>query len=259
MKSDLLSIMWVLLLLASGFSYAESLHTQAGQTKINLYTEHYPPHNMKIDGHLTGLSVDILDAMFKQMKFANHVDDIKLTNWSRAYTLAMKKSNSMVFSTTRTESREPLFKWVGPIVSTEVGIIAPKSKGIIINKLSDLNQYKIGAVLKDVGETLLLDQGVNKKQIFHVDGNDTINLSFTKMLKNRIDLFSYNIGVAFTNAKSEGFDISQFEVVYILKKADLYYAFNKDTSDDVIAYWQKALDEVKEKGIYDKLLKKYYP
>jgi len=259
MNKYLITTLLGILLFPSTLPAEDRLHIKSSIESIDIYTEHYPPHNMKIDGKLTGLSVEILDAMFRQMKFPNTIDDIKLTNWSRAYTIAMKKKNAMVFSTTRTESREPLFKWVGPIISTEVGIIAPKSKKIVINKLSDLNNYKIGAVLKDVGELLLLDQGVNKNQIFHVDGKDAINLSFKKMQKNRIDMFSYNIGVAFANAKLEGFDTSKFEVVYTLKKADLYYAFNKHTDDKTISYWQNALDMVKEKGIYDSILKKYYP
>jgi len=37
----------------------------------------------------------------------------------------------MVFSTTRTKARENLFKWVGPISTTTVGVIALKSKNIV--------------------------------------------------------------------------------------------------------------------------------
>jgi len=111
--------------------------------------------------------------------------------------------------------------------------------------------------LKDVGEQLLLEQGINKKHIFHVEGKNAINLSFKKMQRNRIDLFSYDITVAFANAKLEGFDIEQYEVVHTLQESALYFAFNKNTDNIIIEKWQKALDTIKANGLYDKIIKKY--
>jgi len=224
---------------------------------IDIYTEHYPPYNMKSGEILNGLSVELLDAMLKEMNSKQSINDVKLTNWSRAYSIAQKKKNAMVFSTTRTESREKLFKWVGPIASTTVGVIAPKKNKIVIKEVSDLNNYKIGAVLKDVGELLLLDKGINPKQIQYVKGEDAINLSFTKMNNGRIDLFSYNINVAFANARLEGFNVNDYEVVYTLKSGALYFAFNKNTDDKVIQQWQAALDTVKKNGTYDRIKMKY--
>lgn len=229
----------------------------SGSPKVDIYTEHYPPFNLKENGKLKGISVDILDAMLKHMKSKQSINDVKLTNWSRAYSVAQKKKNAMVFSTTRTESREKLFKWVGPIIKTTVGVIAPKSKNIKIEKVSDFSNYRIGAVLKDVGELLLLDLGVDKKHIQHVKGNNAINLSFNKMEKNRIDMFSYDINVAFSNAKIEGFNIDKYEVVYKLKEGELYFAFNKNTDDKIINKWQESLDAIKKNGVYDKVLEKY--
>lgn len=224
---------------------------------ISIFTEHYPPYNFEQNKKLTGLSVEILDAMFKQMNSTQSLNDVKLTNWSRAYKVALKKKNAMVFSTTRTKSRENLFKWVGPIVDTTVGIIAPKDKNIKINNVYDLNNYKIGAVLEDVGEQLLLSNGVYKKNIQNVKGNNAINISFTKMEKNRIDMFSYNVTVAFANARLEGFDTSKYEIVHVLQNSQLYFAFNKNTDDKIINKWQDALDAIKVNGKYDLIMKKY--
>jgi polar amino acid transport system substrate-binding protein len=238
----------LLILFVSPFLYAE---------KIDIYTEHYPPYNLKSGDTLNGMSVEVLDAMLKQMGSNQTIQDVKLTNWSRAYSIAQKKKNAMVFSTTRTESREKLFKWVGPIVNTTVGVIALKENKIVIKDVFDLNKYKIGAVLKDVGELLLLDLGVNPEQIQYVKGEEAINLSFTKMKNNRIDLFSYNINVAFSNARLEGFNTNEYEVVYTLAKSALYFAFNKDTDDTVISQWQDAFDAIKANGTYDNIMLKY--
>jgi polar amino acid transport system substrate-binding protein len=162
-----------------------------------------------------------------------------------------------LFSTTRTEQREKLFKWVGPITTTNIGIIAPKSKHLKINKIEDLKKYKIGAVLKDIGEQLLLSNGIPKANIKSIGGKNPVVLNFQKMGKGRIDAFAYETNVAMYGAKSYQIDSNDFEVVYILKKGELYYAFNKNTDDTIIKKYQKALDTIKQNGTYNKILKKY--
>ena len=225
---------------------------------IKMYTEHYPPYNMKNkEDKLVGSSIEVLDAVLKQMGSQQGIKDVKLRSWAKSYAVAQKINNAMVFSTTRTESREPLFKWVGPIATATVGVVALKSKNIVIKKISDFNKYTTGAVLKDIGEILLLDAGVSKNNIQYVKGEDAINISFNKMKKNRIDMFAYNLNVAFANAKMEGFDIEKYEIVYTLKVGYQYFAFNKKTDDKVIEKWQNALDSIKEDGTYDNIHSQY--
>lgn len=224
---------------------------------VKIFTENYPPYNMQVNGKLKGISVDILVAMFKQMHSKLTRDDIHLVPWARGYRIVLKKKNTMLFSTTRTAQREPLFKWVGPIIDTQIGIIAPKEKHIKIKSVKDLNKYKIGAVINDIGEQLLLANGVKKENIDAISGTNPVVVNFQKMGKGRIDLFAYETNVAMYGAKSYQIDPKDFEVVYILKKGKLYYAFNKNTDDKIIKAYQKALDEIKKNGVYDKILKKY--
>jgi len=229
-----------------------------GNDTINMYTEHYPPYNMSDEtGKLKGSSIEVLEAVLTKIHSKQSIEDVKLRSWAKSYMVAQKKKNAMVFSTTRTDSREKLFKWVGPIATARVGVIALKSKHIKINSVADFNKYKVGAVLKDIGELLLLDVGVHKNNIRHVKGEDAINLSFIKMQKNRIDMFAYNLNVAFANAKMQGFDIDKYEVIYTLKVGYQYFAFNKDTDDKIIKKWQNALDAIKEDGTYAKIHSKY--
>ena len=227
--------------------------------EIKMYTEQYPPYNMQKKGEkLTGLSVEILEAMLKKMGSKQTIDDVVLANWARSYETAKKYKNAMVFSTTRTETREKLFKWVGPVATATVGAIAPKSKKLKIQKFSDLKKYKIGAVLKDIGETILLENGISKDNIDNVAGEKAIDLSFKKMKNNRIDMFVYNTNVALANAKTKGYDVDKYEIVFIMKKGYQYFAFNKDTDEQIIDKWQEALDAIKEDGTYKKIYKRYF-
>ncbi len=239
-------------LLASLNSSAEK-----NTSKITIMTEVYPPYNMKVDGQLKGISVDVLEAMLKLLNTGQTKDDFILSNWSRAYSMAEKRNNHMVFSTTRTPQREPLFKWVGPITKTTIGIIAPKKNHIVIKNLADLNQYRVGTVLKDIGEQILLASGVNEKQLHSISGKNAIDLSFKKMKNNRIDMFAYELNAASYEAKAKGHNLDDFEAIYTLKEGELYYAFNKNTDDEIIIQWQNALDAVKKNGLYKAIINKY--
>ena len=228
-----------------------------GNSKIKIYTENYPPYNMEVNGKLKGLSIEVFDALTKHLDTKVSLKDVKLRPWASGYKITSKKKNTMLFSTTRTAQREKLFKWVGPIVATKIGLIAPKSKKIKIPNTTALNNYKIGAVINDIGEQLLLEVGVKKSNIKSMSGKNPVVSNFKKMGKGSIDMFAYEINVAMYGAKSFQIDSKDFEVVHILKEGQLYFAFNKKTSDDIINKWQKALDKIKADGTYDKILKKY--
>jgi len=224
---------------------------------IKMMTENYPPYNMEVDGELQGLSIDILDAMLKQMKSKKNRYDIELLSWSKAYSSAMNRKNNMVFSTTRTKSREKLFKWVGPISKTTIGITALKSKNIVINSISDLKKYKIGAIIQDIGETLLLTNGVPKENIKSIDGINSLATSFYKMERDKIDMLAYETKVVKYSADLNGYDTDDYEVIFTLENNELYFAFCKETSDEIINKWQKALDTIKSNGIHAKIINKY--
>lgn len=100
------------------------------KTNIILLTENYPPFNMSVNDknfargdNIDGLSTDIVREMFKR---ANVKYRLSLRfPWSRIYKLTLQKRNYGLFSTTRTEAREDLFKWVGPLVVNEWVFLCP--------------------------------------------------------------------------------------------------------------------------------------
>ncbi len=229
--------------------------TQASNVKMMI--DNYPPYTMEVDGKLQGLSMEVLDATLRQMNSKQNIKNVELLSWSDAYSTVLNEKNSMVFSTTRTKSREKLFKWVGPITKTTIGLVALKDKEIKINKISDLNNYKIGAIIDDIGETLLLENKVLKENINSVDSVNGIATNFHRIEMDNIDIYAIETKVARYAAELNGYDPDDYEVVHILENNELYFAFNKQTSDDVISKWQKALDTIKSNGIYNKIIKKY--
>lgn len=180
--------------------------------------------------------------MFKQAGTDRGLNDIEVMNWAMGYKLAQHKKNTVLFSTTRTEIRENLFKWVGPISATEISIIGKKSRGIQIASNEDLNQHRIGAVRDDIGELLLLSRGVDPKNIYRTNSAENT----AKMLvAGRIDLWAYESGVASWNLQEQGESPDDYETIKVLEKSHLYFAIQKDTSDHLVSKLQAALEQVR--------------
>jgi len=235
----------------STYTYSQSLDD------IYFITENNPPYNFKDNGKLQGISIDLLLLMFKKLNAKQTLADLHLKPWSRGYNESLAKSNTCLFSTVRTEEREELFSWVGPIAATSISLIARKDKKIKISSVEDLSKYKMGVVRDDVGEQLLLKAGINVANIDQIGGVNVLIQSIRKLNKGRFDLFAYDDEVAFWIIKKQGFDPDNYETVYTLKKGQLYYACNKKVSQLLIQKLQQALDELKEEGLYQQIIDNY--
>lgn len=217
---------------------------------FNILTEENAPFNFSTDGNVKGIAVDLLIEILDGTKGT----DIKVVPWARAYQEAQNKPGTLLFSMGRTESRENLFKWVGPIYHLQLGLIAKKSNGINISSADDFNKYNIGTVRESAPEQLLLKDGASEDNL---DRTASLESNLKKLLAGRVDAIAFNIPSALYNLKKMGANLDDYEVIYVLKNLDLYYAFHKDTDDSFINKSQLSLEKLKENGRYDELISIY--
>ena len=211
---------------------------------IEIMTEEYPPYNyLGSDGEITGIAVDVLKAAYQQAGIKLDTNNIQMTPWPRAYRLLKLSDKHLLFSMTRTPSREKLFKWVGPITKTKISLIAKKSNNIKISTPQDLKKYVIGGILDDIGVLLVRDLiGFNANIL-----TTAYAKSLARMLDlNRIDLWAYEENTAKHFFKLNNLNPEDYESIYVLSEADLYFAFGKNTEVKIIERLQKALDQVKK-------------
>lgn len=222
---------------------------QASATDFKIMTEEYPPFNYSEDGKLTGLSTDVMSELTKRV---GHNADFEVLPWARGYGLIQKKSGQILFSMTRTEAREDLFKWVGPVATNKWVFFAKKGSGLTIASLEDAKKVsKIGAYKDDAAETFLKEEGFS-----NLDSVVNDELNVPKLMAGRIDLWIVGELQGIYKAKAKGVS-EDLEKAMDIKETQLYIAFSKETSDEDISIWQKALDDMKADGSYDALLKKY--
>lgn len=235
----------VALFISLFFSWA----TAALAEDLKIMTEEYPPFNYMENGKLTGLATDVVLELAKKV---GNSTNIELLPWARAYGTIQKEDGLILYSMTRTEARESLFKWVGPVASNKWVLFAKKGSGLSLGSLDDAKKVKsIGTYKDDAAETFLKENGFT-----NLDSVIDDELNVPKLMAGRIELWIVGELQGIYKAKMKGV-ADQLEKVLDVKDTQLYIAFSKNTPDDVIAKWQAAMDEMKADGSYDALVKKY--
>ena len=237
------------------FFMATSLQAQ-GVDDLVIVTEEYPPFNFTANEIRQGISTDILIEMLKLSGSKQGRKDIGFLPWASAYNLAVSRKNILLYSTTYTEKRAPLFKWVGPILKSNFVLFARKDAHLKIASLSDINERKlrVGVVLHDVGEQMLLEQGLDKARLYRYNHGSHM---VTMLNNRRIDLLAYGQIATRWFFKNQGYNPDDFEEVFFLQKSDYYYALNGKTDDKIVARLQMAFDQVKESGKLDEIVHEY--
>lgn len=221
---------------------------------LTYITEQYPPYNFKDQGELKGIAVDVLEAMFDEMNVGLGKGDIKLLPWAKGYDLAQNDPGTVLFSTTRSEARENMFKWVGPIAPTKISLVARKDSNVSISSIDDVKQYTVGVIRDDIGQQLLEEAGVSTSSLDIVSRADS---NIKKLSRGRVDAWAYEETVAMWLIKSEGLDPADFEPVHTLSESQLFFAFHMATPDALIEEFQQALDAVKDSGQYQQVMDTY--
>lgn len=229
-----------LLLMASMILFPQTLLADLG--KLKFITEEYPPYNYEENDRVKGLAVDLLEQAFLiegDVSFSR--ENIDMLPWARGFETTLQTPNTVLFSTTRTESRESLFHWAGPISKDRVVLLARKSSGITLDNIDSINEMdlRIAVIHEDIGAHRLQELGVDSSRFITA----MTNVSALSMLNaERVDLWAYSENVAFELMDSHGFNKAEFESVYTLIEADLYFAINLETDIALVNQLQQAID-----------------
>ena len=221
---------------------------------INWMTEEYAPFNFTEGGVLKGISVDILLEVWKKTDTAKTVKDIEVLPWARGLMYVKQKKNSCLFSTSITDERKKQFVFAGSISDNDNVILARKSKGYKINAIADLKSLVIGTVREDAGEQLLLSSGW---EVANLERSSSVESLIRKLAIERMDAISYGMETSIYNMKILGIDPDKYEKIYLLRRTQLAYAFNRETNPEIIVLFQKAFDELEKDGTIEKIRAKY--
>lgn len=219
---------------------------------LTIFAEDFPPYSYVEDKIARGLSVDLLVEMFRRAGIEKTREDVVVVPWARGYRQALKRKNTLLFSTARTTEREDLFKWVGPIGDPNAVLVARKSDNIELN--GEFNKLIYGVVQHSSTEQLLLAEGTDPLRMVHM----TAPVRAAQMLaRGRIDVWAVDRAVALWSLKKHGYKTEDFEVVYDFKSGPISFALNKETDDSLVALLQTSLDAIRADGTLKRIVESY--
>ncbi len=237
------------------FILAVGLSAQAAVEDIGSLlwiTEEYEPYNFTRNGAVSGIFVDTLKLMWAELGIDER--PIQVLPWARGYQMLESRPGTVLFATARTESRENLFAWVGPVASNRYVVFTRAADVGRWPKMGDLAARRSATVRKDVAEQLLLEKGVPDARITRVEN---ISAAIRMLASKRVDFVAYG-EYSFNKAVSElGLAPDGFAAVFVLQESPLYFALHRSTDDAVVAELQAALDAVKKKPEYEGILDRY--
>ncbi|GGJ98385.1 hypothetical protein GCM10009304_25370 [Pseudomonas matsuisoli] len=224
---------------------------------IRVVTEELPPYNMTVNGRLTGLSTEIVQALLEE---AGVEASIQSMPWARAYDIALNDANVMIYSITPTPEREPLFKWVGVVASSRWALYSNGTSDIQLRTLEDARRYQIATVKQDVGEQFLIANGFQTGS--GLQSSTRYELNYQKLQQGRVDLWISNeLNAAYlARAAQDNPALTLRQVLQIPKLggADgLKIAFSRRTPDETVEHFRKALQRLHDNGVFDAITEKW--
>lgn len=218
---------------------------------IRIITEELPPFNYAgADGKAAGQSTEVVNGILSRL---NQKAAIEILPWGEGYAAALNGPGVAIYSTGRTDEREHLFKWVGPISAYDFTFYARNGSGITINGVESAKTAGLIGVVKDDARHQYLVQ----QNFSHIITCNTDAECLRGLLENRTDLW-FGSAVNFpATVKREGIDPAAVREVYQVKTVPMYIAFSNDTPDSVVAAWQGALDGMKQDGTFAGIRQRY--
>ena len=229
----------------SGISYGQ---------EILVLTEDYKPFQYKDEkGQLVGFGLDLITLMFKDAGINMKGGKIYLYPWARAYKVLQEEKNTAVFMTVRSEKRENLFKWVGPLAPRKMWLFKlRKRKDIQVKTLEDAKRYRVGGYKSSADTVYMIELGLKPYLVPHQ------HLITRMLVKGRFDLMSSLELTMSDRLRDLGLPYDIVEKTILLDgRYDYYLALNKQTSDVIVNRLQASLDKIKKYSTYDQLKNKY--
>ena len=222
--------------------------------EVQVVTEEYPPYNYTENGTVTGVNTDVVRAILDRLE-QNH--EINVNPWARSYDLALEQPNVMIYSISRTEQREDLFKWVGDIAPVGFYLIS-REGGVGVASLEQAKAHVVGTVRDDVIEQYLVEEGFELG--VNIDRTSSHVSNLKKLVAGRIDLIAVSDLTAAYYLRQLGYNPDEVLGEKLLLEpisVPLYMAFNLGTSDETVARYQQTLDALKADGTYQQIINAY--
>jgi polar amino acid transport system substrate-binding protein len=213
---------------------------------IQIFTEENKPLNFSSPSkEVTGFSSEVVREIQKRI---GDKSTITLGPWASAYQTVQTTPDTMLYSTMRTEEREKLFKWVGPLTVVRTSFYGSKTLG----KFGTLEEAKKAAKIT-LPNKYYTDQFLVAEGFKNLDRVESPTAMIQKFNAGETAVFTSSDFALPLLLDNNQVPIEKVALLLTYMETSHYLAFSPRTSDDVIVKWQGALDEMKKDGSFARL------
>jgi len=228
------------------------LGTLARAEPYQVVTEEWAPYNYRQNDQLTGMATDIVRAI---MRLTGDDFEILVQPSMRASLVLQTRPRTIMYSLFRTAEREPLYKWVGPIVEESIYPYQLASAQPL-NTLEQLLRAPrittrhaglVPAMLQSLGFDHLDRSAGESQQLYRM------------LLAGRTDIVigDTDAGVAYYSSQLNIAPGTLRRIPIELYRSSLYIAFSRDSDDQQVRAWADALEQLRQSGELARIQRRY--
>jgi polar amino acid transport system substrate-binding protein len=234
--------------------YGATMMSAYGKEPLALFTHELPPLNFTEKEKISGLSVDVVRELMRRTRIEA---SITMEPWARAYTTVSSQPDTGVFFIMRTPEREPLFQWVGPIVTLTADFFAREGSSIELRSLDDARRVKSIYVHRGSYQANALQRLGFQNLVQANSPEEAVRLLALSNKDEAITLLT-SLTVQPLLLK-RGMAHDSMKPLFTVSRQQGYIAFSKSTSVATVNKFQKALDAAKLDGVFAKIYAKWLP
>lgn len=229
------------------------LGTCVSAEQYQVVTEEWAPYNYQHDNQLTGMATEVVQAIMALT--GDDFETVVLPSMRTSRTLK-NRPKTIMYSLFRTPEREPLYKWVGPIVEES---IHPYQLADAQQPVNTLEQLKLARHIT-TRHAGLIPETLQAQGFSNLDASATGSQQLYRMLlAKRTDLIvgDTDAGVTYYSRQLNIAPGTLREIPVELFRSSLYIAFSPDSDDKVVASWARALEQLRHSGELERIRKRY--
>ena len=226
-------------LLAAAALGAAALQAQT----VRVVTEN-TPYSFQQGGKVAGGATLVLEMALRNAGLADYRIDVY--PWARAYDLAQREPNVLIYLIARTPEREKRFQWAGEFMRMRYHLYAlPDRTDLQVRSLDEARNYVIGVVREDVRQQYLAGRGFTR---LTVSAQPPENVR--KLLFRQVDMVALTDGEAAALCQELKPDCPGLTRVFTLEEmtTSLHMAYSLATPAAVVERTRAAFEALRANG-----------
>lgn len=208
------------------------------------------PYSYQEGQRVLGTATEVVETTLRRAGL--HDYRIRLYPWARAYDMALREANVLIYLIARTPARERQFKWAGEIMKIQYHLYRLDERDdIVVDTLHDAGNYTIGVMRDDVRQQYLQGKGF-KRLVVSAQWID----NFNKLLNRQVDMVPLTEDDAGSLCAQARFDCAGLRKILTLDEAStgLYMAYSLATPDDTVERTRAAFEKIKADGTVRRIM-----